>query len=475
VSWVTYFQGYAYPPSPFWDESYHITSAEKYLNKVMFMEAHPPLGKLFIALGEKIINPNKAIDTSTLTETDHANKLPKGYSFAGVRLFPALFGWLSAVLFFLVLYMFSKNAHLAALFSSLYIFDNAIIVHSRGAMLESTQIFFILIAILYFAYLVTDAKRIFIRHYAILGALIGLSVMVKITGLILVPLLGFLFIYEHRDKWSQVRTHAWRLVNDLVPKILVTLAMMVAVFCIIWYIHISLGTKISGDKYYKASDAYKQMITAGTVANLSNFPRLVEENLGYMSQYIAGVPKLDVCKPQGENGSSPSNWPLGGKAINYRWDRAADGVAQYLYLQSNPATWFVGFAAIVISITLVIAKVLFGLEIRNKRLFWLILSFVVLYGGYMAMMFRIERVMYLYHYFIPLIFTYILAYLIFNYMFSTERIQKNKPTIYAAVLGCMFVVILIYSFFSPLTYYGSLTKDQFNERTWLEVWQLKAV
>jgi len=50
VSYFTYFKNYDYPPSVFWDENYHIASAQKYLTGVMFMEAHPPLGKLFVAL-----------------------------------------------------------------------------------------------------------------------------------------------------------------------------------------------------------------------------------------------------------------------------------------------------------------------------------------------------------------------------------------------------------------------------------------
>ena len=50
VSYFTYFKNYDYPPSVFWDENYHIASAQKYLTGVMFMEAHPPLGQLFVAL-----------------------------------------------------------------------------------------------------------------------------------------------------------------------------------------------------------------------------------------------------------------------------------------------------------------------------------------------------------------------------------------------------------------------------------------
>ena len=35
-----------------------------------FLEPHPPLGKLIIALGEKIINPNKNVNTESFLKTD---------------------------------------------------------------------------------------------------------------------------------------------------------------------------------------------------------------------------------------------------------------------------------------------------------------------------------------------------------------------------------------------------------------------
>src|SRR3989338_173836 len=147
-SFFTYFVKYNYPPAVFWDENYHIASAQKYIDGAMFMEVHPPLGKLFIAFGEYLIQPNKNLDTGKFSETDYIKNFPENYSFAGVRFFPSLFAWLSALVFFFILYFLSKNPHLSAIFASLYIFDNALIVHSRGAMVEGSHLFFILLSIL---------------------------------------------------------------------------------------------------------------------------------------------------------------------------------------------------------------------------------------------------------------------------------------------------------------------------------------
>src|SRR3990167_10297179 len=89
ISYFTYFRNYQYPSNLFWDENYHIASAQKYLNGVFFMEPHPPLGKLFIALGEKILNRNE-LDNQFIT-TDYAQNPPAGFSFTSYRLLPVLF------------------------------------------------------------------------------------------------------------------------------------------------------------------------------------------------------------------------------------------------------------------------------------------------------------------------------------------------------------------------------------------------
>src|SRR3989339_2026526 len=73
-SYFSYFKNYDYPPAVFWDENYHIASAQKYLTGVMFMETHPPLGKFFVALGEYLIHPNSNIAPMELfkfTQTDY--------------------------------------------------------------------------------------------------------------------------------------------------------------------------------------------------------------------------------------------------------------------------------------------------------------------------------------------------------------------------------------------------------------------
>ena len=471
-SFSTYFVKYNYPPAVFWDENYHIASAQKYIDGTMFMEVHPPLGKMFIALGEYIIQPNKNLDTHKFVETDYIKDFPQGYSFAGVRLFPTLFAWLSAIVFFFILYFLSKNPHLSAIFSSLYVFDNALIVHSRGAMLEGSHLFFILLAILYWSYLISKNSKVKNISYLILGLLVGLSVMVKATGAITFMLFLFLFAYDYRERFKDWRKNIAQLFKIFFVKLIIVIVGISAVFFPVWYIHFSMGKNVASDKFYSAGDEYKEIIATGGTANPLNFYVMLKDNLKYMANYNKGVPRLDVCKPD-ENGSHPLVWPVGDKSINYRWEKNDEGV-RYLYLQSNPVVWFAALAGIILSMVLIVSKFVYKLEVKNKRTFYFLICFTAMYVSYMAIMLRIGRVMYLYHYFIPLIFSFIILFLVFNYI-AGEYIKNHKKDAYFLLILFLFAIIASYQFYSPLTYYKPLKTEQFKQRVWFDFWKLKAI
>lgn len=461
IAFFTYFRNYWYPQHLFWDENYHIVSAYKYLNQVMFMEPHPPLGKLFIALGEYIFHPNQYIDTADFLTTDYIKDIPAGFSFVGVRFFPVLFATLSAVLFFFILYKISKSSYLSFLFSSFYLFDNALIVHSRGAMLESIQIFFILGSLLYFLVLF-DKEKVTLLNYFILGILVGLVVSVKLNGVIFVLLFFPLFFYKARNKVNFLRKAQY-----FIKVICIFGFGTLLIFCGSYYIHGFIGQQVLENRYYHASSEYKRILNKKQANNLFYLPLIIKDNLLFSQQYEAGVAKSD------ENGSLPYLWPFGDKSVDYRWE-IDNGFVRYLYLQGNPFIWFSGLFGIISSFLLVVRVFFFRRPIRNKRLFSLIAIFLALYIFYMGSLLTLARVMYLYHYFIPLLLSLFLSFIVYVYIFEKHLQRKNKLLFFLTGLF-MIIVVLGYWFFSPLTYYQPLSRSDFLMREWLPFWQLKPV
>lgn len=462
-SFFTYFSNYRQPPHLFWDENYHIASAQKYLHGVFFMELHPPLGKLLIALGERILKPNPDSDQSLGTMYIKGELLPPGFSFAGYRFIPALLGWWTALLLFFVFYRITGNHLMAGLLCSLYIFDNAMIVHSRGAMLESPQLFFCAaFLLLYFVAHQQPPQKSYHPAFALLlGVVFGCVLAIKLNGLILALL---------------VLPLAQRLGSPSRALKFICLFTLGAALCwlSVWQIHFYMGrtvvSTLDDQGYFYSSPRYREILEKDLPRGWMDFPQMLEDSLAFIKRHQAGVPKLNLCKAD-ENGSPSFFWPIGARAINYRWESSGDGNYRYLYLQANPLVWWTGLLAVLMSWALLAASCFYpdGVVLKQRGH---LLVFSAMYACYMLVMARLDRVMYLYHYFIPLIFSFILFALLLGEVGRLGRLRINLrhkqlglTLLASAVCGCFF-------FYAPLTYYWPLKHDSFKKRAWVSLWDL---
>jgi dolichyl-phosphate-mannose--protein O-mannosyl transferase len=89
----------------------------------------------------------------------------------------------------------------------------------------------------------------------------------------------------------------------------------------------------------------------------------------------------------------------------------------------------------------------------------------------MISMMRIERVMYLYHYFIALVTGMILFYLLFLYFFEEDIVKKDKVLLYGTI-ALAVEIVAVFAFFSPLTYGMPLDANEFMRRVWSHIWGL---
>ncbi len=479
TSAAVYTPQYGLPNALFWDENYHIASAQKYIDGIMYMEPHPPLGKLLIAGSEKILGFNAHLDKSAFSRTDYVRDpdMPEGLSYYGFRLPSTLLMTLSVLFFFGIVRLITNNLHVAAAFSFLMIFDNALVIQARSAMLEGIQLFFILAAIYYTVRVITQkhlGKPIHLLHYAWLGVLVGLATSVKINGLILLLLFVMLF---GTDKWAEIKAlDVLSLSKRLLTTIPISVASLVFILLATFYIHIALGTAMPTHQTYSASDEYTALINNNETLGLSGFVTALKDNYAYMENYANGVPRYDACKV-GENGSLALAWPVGSKTISYRWSKdTIDGETRVRYhtIVANPVVWFSVAFGLVLSLGLIISRFVYGNAVKDTTLFYWICALMVMYLSYMLTMLRIERVMYLYHYLVPLLFGMLNLALLFTYIFRENLQQKNLHT-YVNLAGFVILVIGVFFIFAPFTYSWELTEAQFELRNWFSFWKMQVV
>lgn len=467
AAFFTYFHRYWYPQSFFWDENYHIASAQKYLNSIFFMEPHPPIGKLLIAAGEALFGFNE--NTSQFIGTDYARNPPADFSFVGYRLFPTLLSWLTAPMFFLSFHVLTRRALFATFLSFLYVFDNALIVHARSAMLEGPLLFFFMASILAFLFLwewkhEAHERKFFITAF-IFGAMFAAAVNTKLFGLLLLLLLLPLV-------WNLRKNRA------VLGKLLgLTAAGFALVFCSTWYIHFALGRTVNPSLpdagFYQASSQYQFAVTSGQTHSPAFFPIMLADSLDFVSHYEKGVPELNLCK-QDENGSPFFAWPLGARSINYRWETPDGTLYQYLYLQVNPVVWWISFAAVLLGACLLLVSLLIPGSISLKRQ-TLLATFLGMYVSFMLVMSQIDRVMYLYHYFMPLLLSFLVLAIVLMELPSIGKLELTEKRKLIGLMVLAGLIFTAYELYKPLTYYEPISQPALEQLDIFTPWDLECV
>jgi len=453
------------PPHIFWDENYHVTSAQRYIDDLVQFEPHPPLGLMLIAAGEYFSGANDGIDKHVLDQTKQigGDDLPNNFSFAGMRLMPSMFAAIGALFFFALMYQLLENRVYALLFTSLYVFENAFVVHFRATHLDGFQMCFAIATLWYFARLWKTLQVLKWWQYAVLGIWCALVIMIKVNAIALLILFPILYLKDAR-RHSQNSAINWPV--DFITKSGSAIVAVLMVFFLVFYVHAlhshklpATATAASKQDLENMSPQYRQYIE--THAPLT--PRMViilaTDYFKFMNKDHKGVPKLDVTKP-GENGSHPLHWPFHDRNINYRWD-SADGKTSYVQLIGNQPAWYCGTLAVILSLILIINYRVFAVRPNGSmRTYHMIEVFTAVYAAYMLLHLWIitQRVLYLYHYFIGLMISYVLLALMWKYLCEVHpAFDRHRGKILS---GAVAIFVLSYGFFLPLTNHYPLTKEQ---------------
>jgi hypothetical protein len=195
----------------------------------------------------------------------------------------------------------------------------------------------------------------------------------------------------------------------------------------------------------------------------------------YVNNYADGVPRLNLCK-KGENGSPFYWWPFGARTINYRWETKNQGATvSYLYLVPNPVVWSISLIAVILSLVYFLMKFIFGNLKMEKNDEQQLVVVTLLYLAYMISIARIDRVMYTYHYFIPLLFSFVMVAKWIPFIVSRIQVKDFE---YKEVVAQVMLMVLItcgWNYYRPFTYYSPISCADFMKRDIFSLWQMKPI
>jgi dolichyl-phosphate-mannose-protein mannosyltransferase len=456
------------PAAPIWDESYYLTAAERYEEHIAQFASHPPLGLALIAAGDAVLHPNRHIDTRHMgwDKKIAGDRIPKGYSFTGVRFMSGLFGVFGALFFFGLMFVLTRSAVAALAFSNLYLFENAFIVHFRAAQLDGFQIAFVVATLLCFAVSAQRGARSSPGVEFLLGLGCGLAIMVKANALVL-GLLGVMLVARRIALgWKSVApgTLLLRGVRDgavMVGGCFVAVAAVLTFHVVLNRVP-PVAASPAGEKDLSfMSHSYYAYLHHRRPLSLHVLAAAGRDYLRFMADDYEGIPRTDP------NGSLPIEWPLHRGTINYRWDSTGDRTA-YTQLTGNLVGWMLALAALIGSAAWLIVARLRRWPSAHPGRRALMGMLLLQYVAFMAVHIYIghQRVMYLYHYFIGLILAFCLVPLLASE--AAERWPALKAR-QAQLLGAMAVLLWAsFIFYSPLTFHRYLTHGQCEWRNVLE-------
>jgi len=376
----------------------------------MQFASHPPLGIMLIAAGDMASGLNQNTDWQAIgaPRAIPAEAMPPGFDYRGPRLASALFGVIGAGLFCLLMIRLTGSAAAGGALSLLFLADTALLVQLRSAQLDSFQIAFVLAALLA-ALAAWRSGRV--RYFALFGLFVACAALVRANGLVTGVIgLGLLWPALRRREWGLLLRQTCAGAGGG----LAALALTFAAFYALSPLPPDPATPVGQDNARFLSPHHAAALADGG-RDLTAMAEGLVDYQRYMANDLAITPRADA------NSSHPAQWLLGRGMILYRADRRP-GHQEAIGLLPNIAAWLVSLLGVLTSLIL---SRLRGNPVRAALLAaWIVNMGVLQYLDGM-------RMLYLYHYFIPLLLGHAMA--------ACEWRQHGLPRLPAAIIGVLVI------------------------------------
>lgn len=395
------------PNQVVFDEVYFGNFTQYYFQRRYFFDIHPPLGKLMLFFGAKLsgYRPNQVYSTI-------GAKLDKK-EISKLRFWPSLTGSLRAPLVYLTLRLLEINPQWGLVIGIFMSFDSALIVESRFVLIDSFLSFFGVLTMLMCA-IVTRRPKNIITVAIFAGIAAGSCVSVKFTGAgVALTLVVVYFIY-------------YPLFEAVMLSFISAVIGLVVLFSS-FLIHFMILTKPGpGCRFHEPSFCRKLR---------NNEIHLFSSTINLMRIMLKSNFAISV---EHRYSSKWWQWPFMLGRGTYLW--VGDG---QIWCVGSPIVWLSS------TIGIILFAILF-IKWDRKPNVWIFFGYLISYLPFSL----IKRVLWNYHYFIPLIYALLALATCLN-----RFLPKNR------IIPFILIVLTIigYIIYFPIIYGRPISNSYFNK------------
>lgn len=459
LAFVTRFFNFNYPPGIVFDEVHFGKFVRAYETGKNYFDIHPPLGKLLI------FGFGKLGGVTLGQEFDQIGQKYDPHDLFVLRLLPTLMSALFVGIIYIFTLLLTESPLAAGIAGTLVLFDNGIMAQSRFILLDIFLLSFAFLSYIFFllseragnlsphpeprlpdGQAVEGSQRSFWRtslkflrlarnenrqilFLLLTGIFFGASFSIKWTGLASIIVIGLLALRG---------TSRLRDFPRLFSKIIIIVVTAAVVYCGVFWIHFSLLDKPGPGDAFLSPDFHQKTF----------FEQIQELN---KEMYHANE-RLRVEHPFA---SKWSQWPLDQKAIFFWQDdslTATQGdlaIRREIWLFGNPVVWLFALLAVGAG-TLLLVLALITRTFRDAPAFMLFLLLSAWAANVLPFS-RIDRPLFIYHYFFPLVFSIILSGILCDYFLKKYALVHKKT---GRRILCVGLVLVATSFLliAPFTY-----------------------
>ena len=444
VSYWTRSLSLQHPDNVVFDEVHFGKFTNYYVNHSYFFDIHPPAAKLIIYAFSRAFQYHGDINF------EYPNY--RSLDYYSLRQIPALFATFCSPLIYLSCKGFNLSRFASLTAGIMIICETSMIVEAKFILTDGILHFFTCLSIFFLSlvYRYDSYTPEWVSATIASGIAIGLTISTKFTSLSFIPLCAFVHLIQILEKRKQFDMH---FLVDLTQRGLLTAFPIFLIYFACFYLHFML-LPYKGTGYHGMSQQFQNTLIDRNATNAirksSNYPvffRIMELNT---VMHFSNM-KLNATHPYS---SKWYQWPF----LSAKWVLFWISGAKRISCLIQPFNVLVGTISIIIQIVLLLSFKLLNDKYKKKFIFVSIFSvgYICSYLPFCL----IPRILFIYHYIIPLIFG------ILTFVAFIDTFVENKYKTFILQIS-QFLTIFALIYWSPICYgYPS----DYKSKQWSTKW-----